>query len=168
MNIRHAKNTDSLGIYNVHIDSIRHYCSDFYPKASIDAWLQLKSPEEYQNISINKILLVAEENNNEIVGFCLLNTYKKSIDSLYIKPKMEKKGIGKTLLMNAELLAKKNNIETLTLSSTVNAVEFYHHMGYGEDVKNSHKLSNGIELDCVNMTKRIVVQKIRRSKSRSF
>lgn len=74
---------------------------------------------------------------------------------------MAKKGIGKILLMNAEILAKLNNIETLTLSSTVNAVEFYHHMGYKGDIKTSHKLSSGVELDCVNMVKNIIVQKIK-------
>lgn len=162
MDIRYANNADSQEIYNLHIDSIKYYCSDFYPKASINAWLELKSPEEYQSVLPNRILIVAEE-NNEITGFCLLNIYKKSIDSLYIKPKMAGEGIGTLLLTSIEEMAEHHNIEMLTLSSTMNSIGFYHRMGYVGDAKSFHRLSSGVDLECVEMTKNIASRKIGRA-----
>ena len=41
----------------------------------------------------------------------------------------------------------------LKLNSTLNAVTFYHHMGYGEDINTFFTLSSGVNLDCVEMRK---------------
>lgn len=109
---RVAKNEDCEVMYNVHVDSIKYYCSDFYSQESITAWIELKKPEDYANNSSN-IYIVAQE-DDEIVGLGLLNINKKSIDSLYLKPQMAKRGIGKELLLQLEDLARKNNIIEVT------------------------------------------------------
>jgi N-acetylglutamate synthase-like GNAT family acetyltransferase len=160
MHIRNAKNDDCFKIYDLHINSIKHYCSEFYSEEAIAAWLKLKSPEEYKNHSSNRIIIVAEK-NDEIVGFGLINLNKKSIDSLYLKPYMAGKGIGKLLLQKLEEIAQQNQIEMLKLASTLNAVEFYHRMGYQGEVKSIFKLSSGINLDCVEMTKQLITATIK-------
>ncbi|WP_028389615.1 GNAT family N-acetyltransferase [Legionella fairfieldensis] len=159
MHIRNAKNDDCFKIYDLHVNSIKHYCSEFYSENAITAWLELKSPEEYKNHSSNRIIIVAEK-DNEIVGFGLINLNKKSIDSLYLKPHMSGKGIGKLLLQKLEEIAQQNQIEMLNLASTLNAVEFYHQMGYQGEVKSIFKLSSGINLDCVEMTKKLMIAPI--------
>ena len=63
------------------------------------------------------------------------------------------KGIGKLLLANIEEIAEQHNIEALSLSSTMNSIGFYHRMGYVGDVKGFHRLSTGINLECVEMRK---------------
>lgn len=156
MNIRNVKNNDCFKIYDLHINSIKHYCSDFYSEEAITAWLELKSPEEYKNHSSNRVSIVAEK-DDEIVGFGLINLNKKSIDSLYLKPYMAGKGIGKLLLKKLEEIAQQNQIEILKLASTLNAVEFYHKMGYQGEVKSIFKLSSGVNLDCVEMTKQLTI-----------
>ncbi len=75
---------------------------------------------------------------------------------MYLKPRMGKRGIGKKLLLQLEDLARKNNINELKLSATLNSTAFYHHMGYLGDTLSSHRLSSGIALDCVEMTKRLM------------
>lgn len=154
MIIRFANNEDCHAIYHLHVDSIKYYCSGFYPASSIDAWLALKSPDEYKDLPSSNNIIVAEE-NNEIAGFSLLNIHKQSIDSLYIKPKMNGKGIGALLLKSVEEISKKNNIKNFQLSSTLNAIGFYHHMGFIGNGKSFHMLSSGVRIDCVNMTKNI-------------
>lgn len=85
---------------------------------------------------------------------------KKSIDSLYIKPHISRKGIGKLLLQKLEEIAQQNQIEMLKLAFTLNAVEFYHRMGYQGEVKSIFKLSSRINLDCVEMTKQLITADI--------
>lgn len=156
MQIRNAENDDCFNIYDLHINSIKHYCSDFYPEKAITAWLELKSPEEYKNHSSNRIIIVAEK-DDEIIGFGLISLNKKRIDSLYLKPYMAGKGIGKLLLIKLEEIAQQNQIETLKLASTLNAIEFYHQRGYQGEVKSVLKLSSGVELECVEMTKKLTI-----------
>jgi len=69
---------------------------------------------------------------------------------------MAKLGIGKQLLHHLEAMARKNNIPELKLSATLNSINFYHHMGYVGDVMSAHKLSSGISLDCIEMTKKLI------------
>jgi GNAT superfamily N-acetyltransferase len=151
---RVAKNEDCEVMYNVHANSIKYYCSDFYSQESIAAWIELKKPEDYANNSSNIYIVVQED--DEIVGLGLLNINKKSIDSLYLKPQMAKRGIGAKLLLQLEELARKNNINELKLSATLNSTAFYHRMGYIGDMLSSHRLSSGIALDCVEMTKKLM------------
>lgn len=155
MIIRVAKNKDREIMYNLHVDSIKYYCSDCYSKEAIASWVGLKKVEDYADNYSNNIFLVAEY-SNEIVGFGLLNINKKSIDSLYIKPKMAKRGIGKQLLQQLEDIARENNISELKLSATLNSIAFYHRMGYTGDVIGTYRLSSGIDLDCVKMTKKLM------------
>jgi len=63
MLIRSAKNEDGEGMYNLHVNSIKYYCSDFYSKESIEAWLELKKPEDYTNSSPHNFFIIAEEKN---------------------------------------------------------------------------------------------------------
>jgi GNAT superfamily N-acetyltransferase len=69
---------------------------------------------------------------SKIVGFGLLNLKTRSIDSLYLEPNASCKGYSKALLVELETIAQENNIRELNLSSTLNARDFYHHMGYVE------------------------------------
>lgn len=66
---------------------------------------------------------------------------------------MSGKGIGKLILKHLEEIAQRNQIKNLFLASTLNAVEFYHHMGYQGEVKSFFKLSSGTNLNCIEMSK---------------
>jgi len=150
---RLAKNDECHQIHKLHIESIEHYCSPFYSKNSIDAWVKIKKPEDY--FQSKQCAVVVAEDKSEVVGFGLLNFYKNSIDSLYIKPHMSGNGIGSVIINRIEEIAYEKNITELALSSTLNAVQFYEHMGYQGRGKAVFKLSTGDELECVPMIKKI-------------
>jgi N-acetylglutamate synthase-like GNAT family acetyltransferase len=154
MKIRKATDQDCYAIYELRIASIKHSCANFYPGESIAAWIESKSPADYKNIPKYKTLIVVEE-NTQVVGFGLLNVQKKIIESLYLAPNYAGKGYGKTLLNNLEEIAKKHGIKELTVFSTLNANKFYRSMGYHENIKTTHELTSGIQLDCIKMTKKI-------------
>src|SRR5262245_52010405 len=150
MIIRKASDEDCYAIYKLHIASIKHFCADFYPIDSINAWIESKSPIAYKDLLAENILIVSEE-NDQIIGFGLLNTNKNSIDSLYIAPNFSGRGLGGALLKKLEEIAHSYGIEKLTLFSTLNAIQFYYHMGYREETKSSYQLLSGVTLDCVKM-----------------
>src|SRR3990167_8070242 len=127
--IRKATANDSRRIYELHIASIRHYCSSYYSIYAIIAWTSVKSLADYDKFVQNDIVIVAEDNDQRIKGFALLNPRKQSLDSLYIAPGHAGEGCGKMLLNSIEKAAKDQKIEKITLFSTVNAFEFYKHMG---------------------------------------
>ncbi len=155
MEIRKANQTDAHAIYNVHIASIKHSCSGSYPKHSIDAWVASKSPDFYRNLNDSSVLIVAQEADH-ITGFGLLNLCDKSIESLYLDPMWLGRGIGRILLMEFEQIAIDYSIDTLKVSSTLNAIGFYHRMGYAGDKKKTHTLRSGAMLECVDMTKKVL------------
>lgn len=152
MIIRYATDDDCHAIYTLHVDSIKFYCSPFYSENAITAWVKLKSPDEYKCNQLDKIVVVAEK-EAQILGFGQLDLNKKCVTSLYMRPTMTGKGIGKLILEKIEHIAQNNGINELKLNSTLNAVTFYHHMGYGEDIKTIFTLSSGVNLDCVEMRK---------------
>lgn len=152
--LREAQLKDCNELYQLHIDSIQHYCSGFYSVEAISAWVQSKSPDVYKNDPPNQILLVVEYDKT-IVGFAWLNILKKKLEGLYLAPKVSSKGYGKLLLDRIENIAKTYQINELQLSSTLNAVEFYHHMGYSGDIVSTEKLKSGMELNCVKMKKKL-------------
>jgi putative acetyltransferase len=143
---------DSDSIHNLHVVSIKFYCSKFYTENIISAWVNSKSAELYKHLpEYYKVIVV--ETKNIIVGFGAVNLNKNSIDSIYVLPNFSKKGVGSLILENLEKIAKANNATKITLSSTLNAVDFYHAHGYGNDVKDKQILKSGIEIACVNMEK---------------
>jgi N-acetylglutamate synthase-like GNAT family acetyltransferase len=154
MKIREASDDDAEEIYYLHIASIEHYCRDHYSKASITEWTSSKSPSSYKNLSTNYKQLVGIV-DSKIVGFGLLNLETKSIDSLYLKPDSSGKGYGKELLVELEKIAQENNVRELNLSSTLNARDFYHHMGFVGNDLSSFQLKSGASLDCIKMTKKL-------------
>lgn len=155
MNIRPATNYDADKIYELHVSSIKHYCSNFYPEFAITSWVGLKSPAEYKNLPTSRIIVVAEQ-QSEIVGFGMINLDKATIEGLYLKPGWSDKGVGRLLLEKLESIATQNKIDALKANSTLNAVDFYHHMGYIGNEESLFTLSSGVQLRCVVMSKRLL------------
>jgi len=88
-----------------------------------------------------------------IEGFCILNTEKAQVTALYVAPQSARKGIGRTLIREAELLAGENGLCELNLKATLNAVEFYERVGFLRREALSFLLPSGTGLMCISMTK---------------
>ncbi len=149
MNIRQMQESDGQAIYELHIASIKQFCSPFYTPDAIQAWIDLKSPNDYKTNQDN-IILVAQS-DDEVVGFAHVRLSQKAIKGLYIKPGFEGKGFGKALLREIEKMARESGVEKLELNATLNAVGFYEAMGYRKIEDAVHKLKGGVELKCVRM-----------------
>lgn len=154
MIIRTAEINDIEKIAIVHRVSIEILCFDCYSEREIAGWLDIISPSIYKNAINNKVMIVAER-GNKIIGLGILDLENKEIGAIYIHPEVKGMGVGKRLLLELEARASKNNIDHLTLCSTVNALGFYQHHDYLDEEKTFHELPNGVKLNCIRMHKKL-------------
>ena len=155
MDIREANPPDYPAILDLHINSIETLCSGYYSKECISEWTSTRKIEYYKNIPGVEILIVGEE-HTKIVGFCRLDINEHRLTGLFVAPECTRKNYGKQLLNKMEDIARSNGIKELFLYSTLNSIEFYHHMGYEGTVKKNHKLKSGIRLRSVKMSKKLI------------
>ncbi|WP_319557318.1 GNAT family N-acetyltransferase [Thiomicrorhabdus sp.] len=157
MVIRPAETSDTEKIAATHKASIETICSNFYNSQSIAGWVEILSPAIYEDAIENKVMILAEE-NEEILGIGILDLAEGEIGAIYIHPKAKGKGYGRKLLLELESIALKNNVTQLALCSTMNALGFYQHHGYIGTDKTFHELPNGIKLECIKMSKNLKKQ----------
>ncbi|WP_081763479.1 GNAT family N-acetyltransferase [Imhoffiella purpurea] len=152
MVIRSAGMADTVSIAATHRASIEGLCSGAYSAQDIGGWIGIIAPDIYENAIKDKVMIVAED-EGEIIGLGILDLKQKEIAAMYIHPKVKGTGVGSRLLLDLEARASKENVERLTLCSTINAHGFYLLHGYiGED-KTFHELPDGVRLECIRMYK---------------
>lgn len=152
MVIRSAKISDTEKIASTHKASIEALCSPSYNSQSIAGWIDIISPAIYESAIKDKIMILAEE-NGEVLGLGILDLEQGEIGAIYVHPNAKGTGCGKQLLLELESIASKNNVDQLTLYSTINALGFYQHYGYVSKNKTFHELPNGTKLECFKMNK---------------
>jgi N-acetylglutamate synthase-like GNAT family acetyltransferase len=156
MNIREAQTADYPTILELHIDSIKTLCSVHYSEECISVWTTSRKLEHYKNIPGVEALIVGEEDHGKIIGFSRLDIKERCLTGLFVAPGQTGKNYGKRLLNRTEEIARSYGIEELLLYSTLNAMKFYHHMGYAGTTKEIHKMRSGIELLSVKMSKKLI------------
>jgi N-acetylglutamate synthase-like GNAT family acetyltransferase len=81
----------------------------------------------------NRDIILVVKNNETIVGCIMLHPLcekKIKFRQMAIHPKLQGKGIGKTLLEDAEQLAKEKGFEEVVLHARKTAIGFYEKAGY--------------------------------------
>lgn len=139
--IRNARNEDAEAIADIKIAGWRTAYKgiiedDFLLKMDRNIEIEKK----YKNIENNEIIVA--EYNYEIVGFCIYRDYIKNekdkniadceISSLYVKPELKRKGIGKKLMNYVidDLKSKgKKKIILGCLKENYQSRAFYEKMG---------------------------------------
>jgi N-acetylglutamate synthase-like GNAT family acetyltransferase len=154
MIIRLAEISDTEKIAATHKASIEAICSSSYDSQSIAGWVGILSSAIYDDAIEHKVIILAEE-NEEILGFGILDLAQGEIAAIYIHPKVKGNGYGRKLLLKLEYIAKNNKVNQLALCSTINALGFYKHHGYIRTNKTFHQLPNGIKLKCIKMSKKL-------------
>ncbi len=150
--VRSAKLSDREKIAATHKASIETLCAEHYGANQIAAWIQVISPDIYKSAMHEKIMIVAEE-DDEILGLGILDIDSQQISAVYIHPKAAGAKTGKRLLMELEKRASENGLDHLTLCSTVNALGFYKKCGYAGSQTSFHDLPGGTRLECIRMHK---------------
>lgn len=152
---RKASAADREGIWRVHTAAIRQTCASHYSPQQIESWAGLLSPQSYDRALAEQELLVAVDEGGQVLGFGQLDLIKSEIEAIYVDPARGGRGIGRALLAALEQSARREGLQALQLAATLNAVGFYEQAGYRHGQDAVHRLPDGQELACIEMTRRL-------------
>lgn len=150
--IRAAIAADAEAVWRVHTTSIRGLCAGWYTEQEITVWTGRLNPEAYRR-AIEAHVMVVAERDGDVIGFGELDLERGEIVAVYVLPAAAGGGIGADLLAHLEETARAAGFTTLTLCASLNAEAFYANRGWHAGIREKHRLTPGVAVDCVRMDK---------------
>ncbi|MFC5973731.1 GNAT family N-acetyltransferase [Halomarina salina] len=162
--VREAVAGDAHRIRDVHLASIEGLGSQSYTEEQVAAWAHDRDPDEYPIDSENTYFVVAED-ETAVIGFGWMEPdageyfqteVEGEITAIYIHPSATRHGVGSRIYTELEAQAIRQNIDSLGLWASRNAVPFYEAQGYERVTDHRHEYQNGIEITLVEMEKQSI------------
>lgn len=153
--IRDAVEADRDAVARVHADAIRHAVSDRYATAQVEAWAGVPSTQRYGDAARSGRVFVAEE-GGRVVGYGQFDVATGEVEATYVLPGHQGRGVGRALLAEAERRARRAGFDSIFVSASLNALEFYAHAGFEPQVPRFYELPGGLHLECMFMIKPLV------------
>lgn len=155
MHTRRATSDDREGIFRVHVTAVRETCVSHYAPFEIEGWVGVRRLETYAPpFEANDVFVAVER--DQVVGFSQLNPATYEVEAVYVDPAFGRQGIGARLLRLVEDTASARGLRDLRLAASLNAVPFYTACGFVAQPEATYRLSTGITIRCVPMTKKLV------------
>ena len=163
MTIREATAADADAIADAHAASICDLGSESYTDEQVRAWLSNVHPDRYPLEEDGFRIVVADHTADGVVGFGVLDCEPSGRDdestgevgAVYVHPDYARRGLGRTILETLESAARDAGLETLVLTASRNAVEFYERQGYAGVETVRLEMSDDVELACLRMRTRL-------------
>ena len=93
---------------------------------------------------------------NPDAGESLRTEVEAEITAIYVHPSVARNGVGSRVYAALEAEVIRQNIDSLGLWASRNAVPFYEAQGYERVADHSHEYRNGVALTVVEMVKQPV------------
>jgi N-acetylglutamate synthase-like GNAT family acetyltransferase len=154
LKIRRARQEDCHSIVRVHSAAVNGIRTTMYTPEELQSWAIPKKPESYEESIRSKEFFVADD-DGVIMGFAVLNPETSEVEAVYVNPEAGRRGVGLALLSKLDERARARSLTLLHLYSSLNAVPFYKRAGYEAQEQSKYRLSTGVEIACVPMTKTI-------------
>uniref|UniRef100_E6XM79 GCN5-related N-acetyltransferase n=3 Tax=Shewanellaceae TaxID=267890 RepID=E6XM79_SHEP2 len=160
--IRKATKTDAQACWDIRNAAINKGCTGFYDAGDLLIWTAGELTEQFRRI-VEAHFYVAEISDNAlqvktVVGTVMLDEPYAQLEALFVSPDAMGLGVGKALLKFIETMAFNQGIAQLRLESTLNAVDFYRHCGFGGEGLEEESIycsPRGIALECMVMYKNL-------------
>jgi putative acetyltransferase len=155
--IRRATAGDTQGIVQVHFAAVHQTASVSYPSDVLFAWSAKPDEKRWERVRLGitfgeEIFEVAEI-DRVVRGFGVIVPANRELRALYVEPAFGRRGIATAILARLEDLAVASGLKQLHLNASLNAEAFYRKHGYAAIERGVHRLSAGINMDCVRMIK---------------
>lgn len=147
----------------MHEKSIRELAPVAYSQDVVSAWAGEKDPDKYQIESDETYFLVAEIDDG-VVGFGELRPeageyfqadIEGEIRAVYVHPDFTRQGVGTVIYQRLESEAKKLQLDSVGLWSSINAREFYEELGFETVEEITYEFGGEVEGPAIEM-KRLV------------
>ncbi len=159
--VRPAVKSDSDGIAEAHMASIRSLGAKAYDPEIINDWGAPRTGETYiRAMEKGELFFVAVERepgkDERILGF---SSYRfedgKHRTAVYVRGDVSRSGVGTALFTAAESAARQHGAEEIDVDASLAAVAFYHANDFKELGAGEHKLKSGKRMACVFMRKHL-------------
>ena len=144
---------DAEAVSDLFMASIEELAVDDYDKDQRAAWASAAEDVAGFGANLAGMLSILAEAEGELLGFAALKD-NKIIEMLYVAPDHAGKGVGKALVGVMELLARQRGAEMLTVDASEVACEFFAHLGYEKQARNT-VMRAGEWLANTTMTKKL-------------
>jgi len=166
VSVREAVPGDAHRICDVHPAPIKGLAGQSYTEEQVAAWAHDRDPNDYAIVSEDTYFVVAED-ETAVIGFGWLKLdageyfqteVEGEITAIYIHPSVTGQGIGSRIYTELETQAIRQNIASLGLWASLNAVPLYEAQGYENVAEHEHihEHQDGIELTPVEMAKQSI------------
>lgn len=169
MEIREASTEDAEAIRAVHRASIEGLGPQAYDRRQVEAWARgCRSADYAATIEAAETACLVADRGGEVVGFGTLRVAAPDgyvsdpdaeVTAVYVSPGVAREGVGTELYAALERRARSRGIETIGLSASLNAVQFYQAQGYDRIREYDHEFSSqedtGVTGTIVEMTKEL-------------
>jgi GNAT superfamily N-acetyltransferase len=149
--IRKAIADDTDSIWTTRNAAIMAQCVGFYSIADLHIWTDGVPTERFMQSVIDKWHVAVVDQT--VVGTGIIDVASGHIDAVFVRPEMTRRGVGTSMMNYLETIALENRLCSLTLDSTLNAVNFHRRCGFTGEQQSEYKSPRGITLACVPMTK---------------
>lgn len=153
--LRRATAADAPAMWAVRAAAIRQTCRSHYPAEMLERWASSPLPDSFPSRIESEYFVVATI-ESRIVGFAGIKAASAEVEAVFVAPDTGRHGLGRSLMADLEIAALEAGIESLSLSSSLNAVPFYRALGYSAGAQKIYTTSQGLEIACVIMQKQLV------------
>lgn len=162
ISIRKATKADAQACWDIRNAAINKACAGYYDATDLIIWTRGELTEQFSRI-VDAHFYVAElftdkSPDKKVVGTAMLDAPYAQLEALFVSPETMGLGVGKALLGFIETLAYDQGLAQLRLESTLNAVDFYRHCGFGGEGMEEESIycsPRGIALECMVMYKNL-------------
>ena len=163
ISIRQAIRDEWLDVLKIHRRAIHETAAADYPPEVLRAWGSPLNEEDMPRMRAEfdakrehgHIVLVAEVNGC-LAGFGELKPERNELVALYVNPDFSRQGVGSAILGELERVARENELSYLQMDASLTAVPFYEVHGFHALGRGTHRLRNGMQMDCVHMRKDLI------------
>ena len=127
-------------------------CAAHYPPEVLAAWTAAPPPPSLERLVAAGSALVVEE-GEVLLGFAALDGDSGEIETAFVEPAEQGRGLALALLEALEALARRHGIRRLFLSSSLNAAPFYRRAGFTALREEVYPHHSGVGIASVYMEK---------------
>ena len=160
--IRAAVFEDAAALLALQMDAISAIGESHYTAVQRQAWRGDRTPEHYLAPIATRLMRVAQADNgagadpgSPLLGFAQLDLGTGFVEAIYVRPAVQRSGIGRQLLQALESSASGAGAQVLWLDASLNAVPFYERQGFEALSEHEHPVGAQLTIPCVRMRKRL-------------
>ncbi|TKB44005.1 GNAT family N-acetyltransferase [Thalassotalea mangrovi] len=153
--IRVAKLEDYPDMDKLFRLSANQLCQSVYTSEQLKSWAGRPWPERFMRNSSEGHQQYVMTRERRVICFGIIDVMAKNIVALFVHPKYSGQNIGHEMMKFLLQQAAERQIDSLTLDSSLNAVNFYRRHGFSEIGRSTFTTQNGTNLESVQMIKHL-------------